>query len=297
MKKSYFYIFGAALLFSTMEVALKLGGTAFQPMQLTFLRFFIGGIVLLPFALHDMKQKRYHLKKADWGYLLLLGIINICISMLLFQMGVMRTNANLAALIISANPIFTMIFAQFFVGERFTFQKAIVLILSITGLYIVANPFALSGGNYNIEGVLLTLGAAVTFGLYTALGKKRIDIIGGLAQNSLSFLFGSLILLLIMLITGQPIVEGITLSTLPILMYTGIFVTAIGYFFYLKAIDLSGPCTASMTFFVKPIFAPLVAFFVLGESISIRLVFGILFVLAGSFVNLFGDKIRKKTAI
>jgi drug/metabolite transporter (DMT)-like permease len=80
-------------------------------------------------------------------------------------------------------------------------------------------------------------------------------------------------------------------------MYTGIFVTAIGYFLFLKAIDLSVPCTASMTFFVKPIFAPLVAFFVLGESISIRLVFGILFVLAGSFVNLFGDKIRKKTAI
>lgn len=289
MKKSYLFILGAAFLFSTMEVALKLGGTSFQPMQLTFLRFLIGGICLLPLALFDLKKRNYHLTRTDWGYLILLGIVNICISMVLFQMGVMRTNANLAAVIISTNPIFTMLFAQFIADERFTLKKTIVLILNIIGLIIIANPSEVVSGTINISGILLTLSAAVFFGLYTALGKKRIELIGGLAQNSFSFISGSLILLVIMLISGQPATAGISVSTLPILLYTGIFVTALGYFFYLKAIDLSGPSTASMTFFVKPIFAPIIAFSVLHEAITMNLIFGILFVLAGSMVSMFGD--------
>lgn len=294
MKKSYLFILGAAFLFSTMEVALKLGGTSFQPMQLTFLRFLIGGICLLPLALFDLKKRNYHLTRTDWGYLILLGIVNICISMVLFQMGVMRTNANLAAVIISTNPIFTMLFAQFIADERFTLKKTIVLILNIIGLIIIANPSEVVSGTINISGILLTLGAAVFFGLYTALGKKRIELIGGLAQNSFSFISGSLILLVIMLISGQPATAGISVSTLPILLYTGIFVTALGYFFYLKAIDLSGPSTASMTFFVKPIFAPIIAFSVLHEAITMNLIFGILFVLAGSMVSMFGDRLKDR---
>lgn len=294
MKKSYLFILGAAFLFGTMEVALKLGGASFQPMQLTFLRFLIGGICLLPFALFDLKKRNYQLTKNDWGYLILLGTVNICISMVLFQMGVMRTNANLAAVVISTNPIFTMIFAQFFADERFTLKKVIVLILNIIGLIIVADPSKVLNGTTNIRGILLTLGAAVFFGLYTALGKRRIEILGGLAQNSFSFISGSLVLLFIMLISGQPVTAGISVSTLPILLYTGIFVTALGYFFYLKAIDLSGPSTASMTFFVKPIFAPLIAFIVLHEAFTANLIFGILFVLAGSIVSIFGNKINLK---
>ena len=55
MKKVYFYVVLTAFLFGTMEVALKMVGNHLDAFQLTFLRFSIGGILLLPFATAEMK--------------------------------------------------------------------------------------------------------------------------------------------------------------------------------------------------------------------------------------------------
>jgi drug/metabolite transporter (DMT)-like permease len=285
LKKSIAFILAAAFLFGTMEVALKLAGSAFDPLQLTFLRFMIGGICLLPFAIHDIRRRGCRLDAGDWVYLFLLGFVNVCISMVLFQVGLKWMDANLSAVVISTNPVFTMVFARVFLGEAFTARKAGVLALSIIGLVIVANPPALMSGASDMRGIALTLGAAVMFGLYSALGKKRVAKIGGFAQNSLSFILGSAALFPVLLLTNRPVVAGIELSSLPVLLYLGVCVTALGYCCYLKAIELSGPSTASMAFFIKPVIAPIIAFAVLGEPVTANLAVGIGFVLAGSLLG------------
>ena len=45
-----------AFLFGTMEIALKIGGNTFDPLQLTGLRFLIGGLVLLPMTRRNITQ-------------------------------------------------------------------------------------------------------------------------------------------------------------------------------------------------------------------------------------------------
>ncbi|HEX3025822.1 MAG TPA: DMT family transporter [Clostridia bacterium] len=292
MKKSIVCILAAAFLFGTMEVSLKLAGASFDPIQMTFLRFLIGGLCLFPFALYDLKKRQCHLTKSDWLYLFLLGFTCICVSMLLFQIGVLRTNANLAAVVISTSPVFTMIFAQFFANEKFTLVKFFVLLLNVMGLIIVANPIKLMKGHTAVDGILITLIAAASFGLYTAMGKKRIAKIGGLTQSSFSFIMGSLVLLVIQLAKKGPVMKGIQPNTLPLLLYLGVLVTGFGYFCYIRAIEVSGPSTASITFFIKPVFAPIIAFLILKEPITLNIILGVVFVLSGSLLNLFGEKIR-----
>jgi drug/metabolite transporter (DMT)-like permease len=286
MKKVYIYLFLTGVLFGSMEVALKVGGTTFNPIQLTFLRFLIGGIVLLPFALSDLKKRKVKLTKGDLGYLFFLGLICICFSMILFQIGIEKINANLAAMIFSINPVFTMIFAHFIVHEKFTKKKAIALGISIIGLIIVMNPSELVSGGNNGVYVLITLGSAILFGLYTAFGKKRIQKIGGVAQNSLSFLMGSGVLLIFLVITKKPIIQGISLETIPLLLYTGVFVTGLGYYYYLKIIEVAGPSKASIAFFIKPMVAPVFALVLLDEPITFNIFVGLLFILLGSYINL-----------
>ena len=46
-KNGTLYIVLTALAFGTMEIALKIAGSSFTTFQLTFLRFFIGGLLLL----------------------------------------------------------------------------------------------------------------------------------------------------------------------------------------------------------------------------------------------------------
>ena len=65
MKKGYLYIILAAIIFSTMEISSKMIVNAVNPLQLSFIRFLIGGLILLPLAMKDMKAKNLKLKLDD----------------------------------------------------------------------------------------------------------------------------------------------------------------------------------------------------------------------------------------
>ena len=284
-KRSILCVIFCAFCFGTMEIALKIGGSVFGALQITFLRFLIGGIVLLPFALHDLKKRQHRLNRSDFLYLTLLALVGMCFSMVLCQVGLTMTNANTAAVIICSNPVFTMIFAHFLVNDRMNRRKVLVLVLSMIGLVFVANPLHMAEGN-TLRGILCVFVAAVLFGLYSAIGKKRIAVLGGMVQNSFSFLIGAVLMLAVLLVTGGPVLEGLSLSSLPVLLYAGVVVTGGGYWSYLKAIDLSGPSFASVAFFIKPVFACILSAIILSEAITWNTVVGVAFILTGSILNL-----------
>lgn len=292
-QKEILYITITAILFSTMEVALKIAGNELDAFQVTFIRFAIGGLFLLPFAIIDMKKREVKLTGGDWIYLIFLGILCICISMLFFQIGIVHANANLVSVIICSNPIFVMIFAHFIVNDRFTGRKALVLIISSAGLVLAANPFNMSEGNTPF-GIICAVIAAVTFGLYTTIGKLRIEKIGDIPQTCLSFIAGSAAMLIIMLFMGKPVIAGIDSSNILMVLYIGIAVTGIGYYTYFQAIHACGPSNASIVFFLKPMFAPIIALIVLGENLTWNMIAGILLLLTGSLINLLSSK--KKAA-
>ncbi|MDR2487668.1 MAG: DMT family transporter, partial [Clostridiales Family XIII bacterium] len=56
MKKTVLYVTLSALIFATMEVALKYAGSTVDSFQMTFLRFLIGGLFLLPFGIAELRR-------------------------------------------------------------------------------------------------------------------------------------------------------------------------------------------------------------------------------------------------
>lgn len=114
-----------------------------------------------------------------------------------------------------------------------------------------------------------------------------------MVQNSGSFLIAAVIELVIVLVKGDTVISGITLHSLPVLLYTGIVVTGIGYFAYLKAIELSGPSNASVAFFIKPVIAVILAQIILGEPVRWNIVFGVCLILIGSLINMLGARHNK----
>ena len=75
MKKVVLCILLTATIFATMEVALKIAGTSIDSFELTFLRFLIGGLILLPPALMESRHRGYRLNIRDCGWMLLLGTV------------------------------------------------------------------------------------------------------------------------------------------------------------------------------------------------------------------------------
>jgi drug/metabolite transporter (DMT)-like permease len=284
MKKVYAYVLATAFLFGTMEVALKLAGDQLDAFQLTFARFLLGGILLLPPALVELRRTRIRLDARDWGRIVLLGIICIPISMVLFQLGIEKSNAATAAVLFSVNPLFTMVLAHFFAGEAMTRRKAAAFALALLGILAMMRPWAIQEGN-TFEGMAISLLAALFFSTYTILGKRGIQKLGPFIQNSFSFLVGCAVLLPILLLTGRPVFGGLG-AEWELVLYTGVFVTGLGYICYFQAIRKSNATTGSVAFFIKPVIAPIFAVLILGESILWNMVLGIALILFASFLQM-----------
>lgn len=293
MKKVFGFVIMSAVVFSTMEVALKIAAFGLDPFQMTFIRFFLGGIFLLPFATKELKKRSITFGKDDFYYYIILGILNIVISMTFFQLSVIYAKASTAAVVFCTNPMFTMLFAHFITEEKMTNKKLIAILISMIGLIFILNPFNIDVGD-ELKGIGLSFAAALTFGLYSAYGKLRIKKYGGIAQTSISFILGSFVLLVGLWIAKRPVVSGITLDNLLLVLYISIIVTGVGYLCYFMAMEKSNAAYASLVFFVKPAVAPIFAIIILKETITINVVIGIGFILIGSYITMGAGHLLKK---
>ncbi|MBU2700267.1 drug/metabolite transporter (DMT)-like permease [Sporomusaceae bacterium BoRhaA] len=301
MSKASIYIVASAIIFSTMEIAGKLLATDINPLQLTFLRFFIGALVLLPSTIQIMIHKQIKLTRTDLGYFFLTGFLGIVISMSFFQLALIFTPASTVAVIFSTNPIFMIPLAYFLLKEKPTKNTIISLIFSIIGLACILNPFSIST---DYKGILLSILSAITFSLYCVIGKMKFAKYGSLVMNCLTFLAGDLILFLLIYLSNlSPWIrmnentpfeflahisfwKGITYSNLAVLLYLGVIVTGFGYLLYFLAIDVTSATTASIIFFIKPALAPLLALIILKENIAFHTGIGILLILISSYSTL-----------
>lgn len=279
-KKGYIYLGIAVLSFSTLEIATKFIVNDFHPLQLNFLRFFIGSSVLIPFAIRDLVKKNIKLTFADVLKMLLLGILAVPISMSLFQVALVYTKASTLAVLISSNAIFVAPFSYFILHEKIDRPIIISLILGIAGMLVIINPSSTMDAK-NLTGILLAIAASITFALFSVLGKKIAEKTGSIILNCFVFLSGSMLMLPILLIMKIPIVAGLNYSNIFFVLYIGLIVSALAYICMFKGLSLLPASIGSLVFFAKPIIAGFLAYLLLGEKFTFSLTLGTLFILAG----------------
>ncbi|MFX3618548.1 MAG: DMT family transporter [Sporolactobacillus sp.] len=305
MKKGYIFIAFSTLFFSTMEIAIKLIASEFNPLQLNFLRFLIGSAILAPLAIRHLRGSGFSFNKKNIRFFLFSGFMCVVVSMTFFQMAIVYAKASTVAILFSCNAAFLIPFAHFFLKEKLAKLSIVSLAISLIGMVFIINPANLT----NPLGVTLAIVGAITFALYGIIGRRGSMKFGfdGVVLSSFSFLTGSVELLVLMLLTkinfiagwlqsvgmsqfsNVPVFQGISWATVPILIYLGIFVTGLGFCFYFLAMEETSASTASLVFFIKPALAPVLALFILGEAITSNMLAGMVLIVAGSCVQLYSD--------
>jgi drug/metabolite transporter (DMT)-like permease len=286
-----------------MEIALKVVADDFNPIQLTFIRFFIGALILLPLARRKLKIKNIRLYPGDMKFFILTGFTCVIVSMTFYQLSILYCKASTVAILFSCNPVFVVPLAYFILKERVTKLNILSILVSMIGMLFILNPFHLQTGDNNLLGILFVILAAVTFALYGVIGKSRSQQYGGLVTTAYTFLFGSLEMLILILLshiqfagdflTGAglgifaqiPLLQGITLQTLPDIIYISVFVTGLGYTSYFLAMEETSAVTASVVFFIKPALALVLALILIHEAISLNTIGGIILIIAGSSIT------------
>ena len=281
MKKGLFYILLTAILFTTLEPVSKLIAEQVNPFAITFIRFFIGGAMLLPFSVSKVKRNGIILDKKDYLNMTFLGVLCVCISMPLLQYAVLKADSPaLIAIIFSSNSVFTILLSAVILKDKVTPAKIAAIILCASGV-LVCTDFS---SESNTLSVILAVLSAFIFSMYTVLSKKSMTKLSGIIQTGYSFFTGSIILLIFLLIIRIDVVGTVNLSTLPNLLYLGIAVTGVGYWSYFQAVEKTSTMAASLVFFIKPILTPLATFFINGITPGGRVFIALILVVAGSYL-------------
>lgn len=307
MKKGIFFILAAAVLFSSTEVAVKYTNGAFNSIQLNFLRFLIGGLILLPMARKQLKEQNYHLTKKDFGIFVLTGFTCVIISMTLYILSVNFLTAVVAAILFSCNTFFSIVFAGIFLKERVPRPIIAALLICLAGVIIIINPLHFRDNVLNQPvGIIIGLGSAITFGFHSVLGKKLTagKATSGNVLTCFSFIFGGVELGILMGLTHIPAIAdalsspafakfqfsripyfaGIHLSNIFMLLVISVLITGIGFACYFLAIVTTNVTLSSLVFFIKPVLSPIIAFIVLGNTTDKNVIMGIVFIVIGSAV-------------
>ncbi|WP_251318121.1 DMT family transporter [Flintibacter muris] len=309
MKKGYFYIAVAVVMFTSFEVVLKFVAGQINSVQLTLCRFSIGFLFLLPVALRTLKKRGNRLDRRSVAYFALLGFIGIALCMPILHMAVSYTNSSVAAVMFSCNPVFVTFLAYFLLKEPIKPRHIAALALEILGTVVIISPW---DTKLNMTGVLLALLATLLFSLYGVMGKRKVAQFGGAVVTCFSFLFGSLIVLVFILFShvpavaqlfqgmgldgfaNVPVFAGYTLHNLPYVLFVSVGVAGIGFCAYFLAMEYQPASVVSLVYFFKPALSPVLAWMVHGEEISQSMFIGIVFIVAGSLCSIIPGIIESK---
>ena len=297
MNRGYGYIAIALFFFGTFEVVLKFIAGQINPIQLTFTRFFLGFLVLLPMAISTLKKRGKRLDGKTMGYFAFLGLIGIAICMPMYQLSVAYLDSAVVAVLFSCNPVFVTFLAFLILGEPVRGRHIVALILEVLGTIAIINPLETK---LNVLGVVLILTATVLFSFYGVMGKRKVAELGGPVVTCFGSFFGSMIMLLLILVThipavadaiiqaglpsfaNIPIVEGYTLDNLPFVLYVSAGVAGLGFCAYFMAMEYQPASVVSLVYFFKPALSPILAWAVHGESIPMNMLLGICLIVVGS---------------
>ncbi len=309
MRKGYFYIFVAVVMFTSFEVALKFIAGQINSVQLTLCRFSIGFIFLLPIALRTLKKRGRKLDHGSIAYFALLGLVGIALCMPILHMAVSYTNSSVAAVMFSCNPVFVTFLAYFLLKEPIKPRHIVALALEILGTVIIISPW---DSKLNMTGVALALLSTLLFSLYGVMGKRKVAEYGGAVVTCFSFMFGSLIVLIFILIThipaiayifqgagldsfsNIPIFAGYTLENLPYVLFVSVGVAGIGFCTYFLAMEYQPASVVSLVYFFKPALSPVLAWMVHGEEITQSMFVGVSFIVIGSLCSIIPGIIEAK---
>lgn len=280
--------FFAVAFWSTIELGSKFLGPEASPFAVTAWRFLIGGLVILPFALRGAGKTGRSPSAADALRMVLLGALNVCVSMLLLQLSVYFGKASVSAILVSSNPLFVSLFALLILRERLNLPQILGLAVALGGIamLILGESGLRDAENQNLPlSIAFGVGAAVSFGLYTVLTKQMIQKHGNTMTNSVSFIGGALLLFLYNVLSGKPLFVPMDLASVAIMLYFGVIVSGIAYLMFFEGMKQLGAGPTSLYFFLKPVLASLLAVLILRETLSPPQYLAICVIVAGLSVS------------
>src|SRR3984893_13129360 len=263
----------------------RLAAGHIPPVTLSFLRWTLAFLIILPFAWKHLKRD-WAAIRSRLGIMIVLSITGIGAFNTLQYWVLEHTQALHTLLLQSAGPLFVAVWSLILLGVRLTLAQAGGIVLSLTGVLVIllhGDLTTLKSIGFNKAGIIFSV-ALVIFGLYSVLSLKRPKIHG---LSFVGFTFGAgavcLLPLWIWELATRPVMQLDTANLLS-LFYVAVFPSTLAYLCFNRGVQLIGANRAAPFFHMVPVFGSAMAIAFLGERPQAFHIIGFALVLTGVFV-------------
>ena len=257
------------------------------PFTLNFYRWTFAWLILAPFTLREIFQKKNHILQ-NIKLILILGITSITIFNSIVYYSLNFTQVISGVLMISTIPVMIILFSWIFKIERTNIYQILGVIFSLLGVAIIVTK-----ADFNIlinldfnKGDLWMVVAMFSWAMYSALlRKKKFD----LSQTSLLevIISAGLILLLPAYLIEMSL--GFKLNVnMPFILtlgYVVLFPGLASFICWIKGIAIIGSNRSGVFLHLMPIFSTVLAILIFKEQFMNFHLFGAVFIISGIFLS------------
>ncbi|WP_282936619.1 DMT family transporter [Paenibacillus sp. RC67] len=240
-------------------------------------RLFISVIIML--ALVPWKRLRsIEMNKKDWSIVLLAGLF-LGFHFLFWMESLVYTSVANSMVILALQPLFVMIGSYFLFKEQANLTTVLCLIVALSGSILIAwgdigvSKEALIGDGLSLIGALFV-------SAYLLAGQKVSNKIDANVYSIIVFFIGGAVMLVYNLINNYSLIEYDS-SDWTYFLLLAIIPTIFGQYIFNLLLKSIGATTISVGIIGEPVLAIILAYLLLGETIS-------LFQFLGGILTLFG---------
>lgn len=272
-------IWGASYLFIKVAVAV------FPPATLVTGRVLLAG--LLSWLILKAQGSGLPRDSRDWTSFAGTGLLNGALPYTLITWGEQFVDTGLAAILIASSPIFTVIFAQFFLpDERLTPPRAAGIVLGFLGVAALVGPDALAGAGDSLLGDLAIVAASASYGAAFIWTRLRMRGVTPMQATTGQLLMATLYILPIALVVDRPwqldlAPTATTFAAVAALLALAVVGTSLAYVLYYWLVKQVGATQASLVTYISPFTSLVWGALLLGERLTLTAGIGFGLILLG----------------
>lgn len=243
----------------------KAGLRVLEPFAFNGVRVLLAAVVLagLSFAL---RADRWPSRRDVW-HLAALGLLGNGCYQLLFILGLARTRAGVAALIVAAGPAYIAMISRFLGRERVPLRGWIGIALQLAGVAcVVGSTHGADAGASATLGAAFIAAASLVWALFSVLLQPYTARAHPIHLSAITMATGATMLALVALpALARLDVASVPLSAWGAVVYAGIGALVVAYLLFYRGIHVLGPTRTAMYSNLQPLIALAVAWLVINE--------------------------------
>ena len=275
--------------FGANAVAIKISVSGIGPFTAAGIRFLIASLVIFAWA---RATGRSFQVRQDQVYPLLVIFLIFFFQISLFYLGISKTNASRAVLISNLQPFFVLFLAHFFIpDDRITFRKALGLLLGFAGVGLVFLEKEGVTEGFQIGDVLMVLSTS----LWAASAVYTKTVLHRLSPHFVAFYQISLSVPFFFLcgfLWDQPMIGTLNGAVVMAVLYQALVAAAFGFVAWNTLLQHHGAVILNSFNFILPITGVFLAWWLLNEPLTVKLLLALLFITAQMVVLYFEPKRR-----